>query len=509
MRRFFLYLKSHWLISTIALLVILAVVGIVSSRRNKGGSAILTDTVKKQDLIQTVLATGQVTSTTDLSLSFKGSGIVARINVAVGQQAHAGDILANLDQRDQLAGLTSARGSWAAAQANYQKVLEGASSEEVQVSQVALDNAEKSLADTIQQQDILVANAKKAFLNSALAAVPKDSNSGVAPVISGAYTSEQTGSYEISFYNSNGGVSYVYKGLEEGVATVNTGSILPLGTRGLYIQFTTTPSVGDVWLVEIPNTRATNYVANLNSYNIALQTRQAAITAAQNAVTAAQANLDLKKAQARPADVAAAQAQILSAQAQVQAASAALENTVIRAPADGTITSVDVKVGEQASPAKEAIVLQDVNNLHMEANVSEANVAQVAVGQETTFTFDALGPDREFKGAVQAIDPASTVVSGVVNYKVTASVEKLPEIKPGMTANMTILTASKAGALAVPQRAVLAHDGKKFVRVIDDAKKKTYHEVEVSTGMEADGGLVEITSGLSEGQGIVTFINSK
>ncbi len=79
------------------------------------------------------------------------------------------------------------------------------------------------------------------------------------------------------------------------------------------------------------------------------------------------------------------------------------------------------------------------------------------------------------------------------------------EIKPGMTANMTILVGEKDNVLAIPQRAVIS-DGKKNVRVIDNDKNKTYHEVEVQTGMEADGGLVEITSGLNEGQEIVTYI---
>jgi len=509
MGRFFSFIKRHWLITAIVVVVGLGVAGIIIRRKNSAGAGVLTDTVKQQDLTQTVLATGQVTSSTDLKLSFKGSGIVAKIYTQVGQQVHAGDILANLDQKDQLAGLTSARGSWAAAQANYRKVLDGAGSEEVRVSQVALDNAQQSLSDTTAQQAILVTNARKALLNSTLAAVPVDSNLGAAPIISGTYNSNETGSYEITFYNSTGGVSYIYKGLEQGVDTVDTGSILPLGKRGLYLQFTALPSVNDKWRIEIPNTRAANYVTNLNAYNAALQTQQSAVTAAQNAVASAQAALDLKKAQARPADIAAAQAQILSAQGQVQAASAALENTVIRAPSNGTITSVDIKVGEQATPSAAVIILQDVGSLHVEANVSEANIASVKTGQEVKFTFDALGPDRAFKGTVQTIDPASTVVSGVVNYKVTALVENLPEIKPGMTANMTILSASKANVLAIAQRAVISRDNKKFVRVLDNPQKKTYHEVEVTTGMEADGGLVEVTSGLSAGQGIVTFINSK
>ncbi len=75
-----------------------------------------------------------------------------------------------------------------------------------------------------------------------------------------------------------------------------------------------------------------------------------------------------------------------------------------------------------------------------------------------------------------------------------------------MTANMTILVAEKEGALVVPSSSIVNRDGKKFVKVIDDTKKKTYHEVEVKTGLEADGGLVEIISSLSNGQEIVTYI---
>ncbi len=481
------------------------IVGVIISRKNKAGSGVLTDTVKRQDLKQTVLATGQVTSSTDLSLSFKGSGIVARVNTKVGDTVQAGTILANLDQRDQLASLTSARGSLAAAQANYQRVLDGSSSETVAVAQRAVDASQINLDNTKKQQDILVTNAYRTLLNSSPEAMP-DENIGGTPIITGYYASDQDGSYIVKAYQG----ILVGTGLEIlDPAKIYTNLALPLGTRGLYITFPNDYWTGNTWTITIPNKNAPNYLANYNAYQAALTNRDATIRSAQAALDSALAQLNLQRAQARPADVAAAQAQVLSASGSVQSASAALENTVIRAPADGTITSVDVKVGELSSPTKAVIVLQDVGNLHVEANVSEANIAQVNIGQEVTFTFDALGPDRGFKGTVQTIDPSSTVISGVVNYKVTASVDKLPEIKPGMTANMTIVTAVKPGVLAIPQRAVLGHDGKKFVRVIDDPKKKTYHEVEVTTGLEADGGLTELLSGLEDGQEIVTFINTK
>jgi multidrug efflux pump subunit AcrA (membrane-fusion protein) len=107
---------------------------------------------------------------------------------------------------------------------------------------------------------------------------------------------------------------------------------------------------------------------------------------------------------------------------------------------------------------------------------------------------------------VLTVNPASTVVSGVVNYKVTGSLEKIPEVKPGMTANMTIKVAEKKNVLVVPSGAIINKNGKHIVKVINDSKKKTFTEVEVEVGLSADGGLTEIISGLKDGQEVVTYM---
>lgn len=503
MKNFFTKKKIIW---TVIILLVVGPIAYNIFKPKDNSKNIQTDIVKRQDLKRTVLATGQVVSSTDLQLSFKSSGPVASVLVKEGNKVKAGQVLASLDQKDQIASLTSARGALAQANANYNKVLSGASSEDVAVTKVALDSAKSSLENTKKQQQVLVDNAYKAVLNSSLEAVPEPGNiNDITLTISGTYNSTETGIYQII----QEGQSFYVRGLETaGNISINTSVPTPLalGTRGLYVQFPSTVVVStDKWTVKVPNTSASTYITTYNAYQSALETQRSAVAAAENAVASAQAALDLKKAQARPADVQAAEAQILSAQGQVQAASSALENTIIRAPADGTITSVDIKVGELATALKEAIVLQDIGNLHVEANVSEANIASLRESQDIDITFDALGPDRLFKGKVQTINPASTVVSGVVNYKVTASLENVADIKPGMTANMTVLTGEKPAVLAVPSRAII-NNGKKVIRVIDDPKKKTYHEVEVTTGLEADGGLVEITSGVSEGQEVVTFI---
>lgn len=524
MKQFFAKKRNIIIIFTVA---IIGIIVFFAFRGNNSSNGILTDTVKKQDLKRTVLATGQVVSSTDLALSFQSSGVVKSVNVKVGDKVASGQVLATLDQKNQLASLEQARGARDSAQANYDKVVSGATSEDVQVSRAAvtaaqatLDNAKATYDSVVAQQKILVENARLAWINSGLSAdrlAYYDTSATLT--VSGTYTGMEQGEYDISLY-SDGGSGFFFKvsGLENSTGVLKKGTPLGLGTRGLSMTFSTTGTFSgvDSWRIAIPNTRGSSYVTDFNAYQAALQTQNAAIVTAGNTVNSAQAALDqakatlvLKQAEARPEDIASAAAAVTSASGQVAAAAAALENTMIRAPASGTMTAVDIKVGELASSLKEVMVLQDVSSLHVEANVSEASVASIKPGQSTEVTFDALGPDQKYAIKVLLVDPASIVISGVVNYKVTFSLENLVDVKPGMTANLVVLTAERTGVLSVPQRAIILRDGNKLARVITDPKTKAYQERQISTGLEGDGGLVEVIEGLAEGDAIVTFINSK
>lgn len=504
--------RSKFIIFFVVISVVIA--GVIISRKSEPAN-LQSEILSKTNLSRTVLATGTVTSTVDLNLSFKASGVVKDVMARVGKKVKFGDVLVRLDARDQIASLTQARGSLAQAQANYKKVLDGISNEEIAVAQVAVDNARKSLQDTIAQQDVLVNSYYKTLLNTTLSAIPSSqfSGAGVSIALTGVYSYKTEAVYLLKFYDSGGGLQYTVSGPggQSGQFILNIP--LKLNDSGLYFTaIGVSPVPNDSWTINIPNTQSASYVANLNAYNTSLQTRISAISAAQSILDSAQATLNLKKAQIRPADIEAAKAQVLSAQGQLESSNAQYENTIIRAPSGGTVTDVGIKIGEQATALKPVISLQDVDNLYVEANVSEANIALISVGQKVTYTFDALGTGKEFTGQVTAIDPASTVVSGVVNYKVTSSIDGSivgTTILPGMTANISVKVAEKSNALAVPQRAILEKEGKSFVRVVTNKDQGTFEEKEITTGLEADGGLVEVTSGLKTGDEIITFLEEK
>lgn len=518
--------KKHWLRKkrfwAITILVLI-VLYLILKPKTIDPNTIITDTVHRQDLKETVLATGQVTSTTDLTLSFNSSGVVKSVRATVGERVKTGTILATLDQGSAYGALAQARGSLLAAEARLRKLQEGATSTEIRVSELALENALVDLAETKNQQALLIENARRAYLNSSLAAIGaamNPSNSTTAPLITGTYTGKNETVYTIQVSpNSNGGLwsARATNGVLGGSGFLSTTVPQPFGVDGLFIQFPSgfNTTATSEWVVSLPNTQASTYLANYNAYLTAQQTATTTISSAQNAVASAQAALDLKKAAARTSDIDLAEADIVSAQGGVASATAVYENSLIRAPAAGTITRVDVHLGDLVSPGKAAIVLQDIGNLYLEANINEANISNVKIGQPVSFTLDAFGSDKNFSGHVSAIDLSPTLVSGVVNYKITAAIDPADGIKPGLTANMTVEIAQKKDVLVIPSRAIVTHaddparQDKKYVRVVTNPKSKKFIEQEVTTGMEGDAGLIEVTSGLAADQEIVVYIQTK
>lgn len=517
---FFTKKKIIW--TTIILIVVL---GIWFFTKGDGGAdSIQVDTVKIQDIKKTVLTTGQVVSTTNLSLSFQAGGVVKQIYVKEGDLVKTGQTLAILDQGTALANLKSAQGTLAQAKASYNKILAAATNEDIAVSKAAVDVAFTALS-----------NAKQNLLNQ-LSTAYNNANTAVLSYTNNLFSNPNSTTPQF-------GVSGTVQTNQQLVGTINDkrvkiNSILLdwqvelAGVNQDNVDQVTKNSLSNLtyitnYLTDIINvltthtqitsggsqTTLTTYLTAVVSGKSSVDSSYTSITTYNQAILSAQATLDqakatlsLKQAPARTEDVEIANAQVLSAQGQVDSAEVVLNNTILRAPASGTITQVDIKLGEQAQASREVMKLQNVGELYAEALVSEADIASVRVGQTIDNTFDALGPYEHFESKVLVVNPASTVVSGVVNYKVIGSLENIPNIKPGMTANMTILVAEKKAVLVVPSSAIINKEDKRYVRVVDDTKTKAFHEVEVTTGLEADSGLTEILSGLTEGQEVVTYI---
>ena len=187
---------------------------------------------------------------------------------------------------------------------------------------------------------------------------------------------------------------------------------------------------------------------------------QATMDTAQTNYDTAVAQTDVAKAQ-----VESAKSQIESFKAQVEQTKAALRvaetnlrYATIRSPVNGTVISRNVDVGQTVAASLQAPTLftiaKNLAEMQVDSNVSEADVGRIAAGQDATFTVDAY-PERIFHGKVSEIRNAPIIVQNVVTYDVVILVgNKDLKLKPGMTANVSVMIAHREGVLKIPNAAL-------------------------------------------------------
>ena len=214
------------------------------------------------------------------------------------------------------------------------------------------------------------------------------------------------------------------------------------------------------------------------------------------------------------ASVSAAKAQIAQTEAALKFAETNLQYTRIESPVDGVVISRNVDVGQTVAASFQTPTLftiaQDLTKMQIDTNVDEADIGKVAVGQHADFTVDAY-PEITFRGRVWQIRNAPIIVQNVVTYDVVIKVDN-PELKlkPGMTANVSIITSLKKNILKIPNAALRFVPPEK--EKIKHAKKGTGiwllikgepQRIPIVTGI-SDGSYTEVMPGeVREGQEVI------
>ena len=240
--------------------------------------------------------------------------------------------------------------------------------------------------------------------------------------------------------------------------------------------------------------------------NQQLAAAQSKVDNAREAAAVARANLAKIKSPARAEDLSLLAARIDQAQAGLETIRHQKQESRLAAPFAGVIKNVFFEIGEQVSAGVPIVELFSEDSFAIDLDVSETDIAKLAVGQAAIITLDAFGDDVKLVGAVAEIEPAETVLQEVIYYrtKVNFQADGQP-VKSGLTANVAITTAQKDQVLLVPMRAVIQKPEGKFIRVLRAGQAV---EKPVQTGLISDGGRVEIISGLSAGETVITAIKN-
>ena len=281
---------------------------------------------------------------------------------------------------------------------------------------------------------------------------------------------------------------------------------------------------------------------------------QAAVTQAEGDLASAQAALELAKLNAdriqklfvqknsSQQDLDSAMATLHQAEANVKIkqgaldkAKADLDHCTITSPIDGVVISRSVDVGQTVAASLQAPVIfqiaNDLTKMQIDSNVAEADVGAVEVGQDVDFTVDAF-PTRTFHGKVIQVRNAPIAVQNVVTYDTVIGVSNPDlKLKPGMTANVSIIIGHKDNVLQIknaalryrppdaataptpPQQPRLASSpsGQRPTGARERRPERTVYvlsfgrpkPVQIKTGI-SDGVVTEVTEGLKEGDSVVT-----
>ncbi len=405
-------------------------------------------------LTATVGATGTVRANQSAVLTFQTSGTVEVVNIALGDYVDDGDMLASLEQTSLSAQVIMAQTDLVSAQQALDDLLY--SEQARAMAQIALAQAQDALKDanyilTVRQQGNRASQdtLDAARANLILAEDGVDRAQAEYDSISGRPEDDPSRALALSKLAS---------------ARRNRDSTL----RNLN------------W-----------YTGHPTETEQALLDADVALAEAQ--LADAEREWERLKEGPDPDDIAAAESRIAAAEANIRLSR-------IAAPFAGTITSVEIKPGDQVNSGTLAFGLADLSRLLVDVEVSEIDVNRVQLGQPVTLNFDAV-LDHTYQGEVVEIGLTGMIVQGVVNFKVVVELHDLDEaIKPGMTAAVNIVVDQIEDVLLVPNRAVRVQDGERVVYVL---REGMLTPVKVRLGVSSETHSEVIESVLREGDLIV------
>ena len=445
--------KKWWIIIIIVLIAGLGYVGFNVYQGMSGQNAAVVGELTEQDTVVvtrqtlqiTVDGSGSLAPNDDVSVSFSAGGKVVEVLVDVGDAVQAGDILARLDDAD----------------------------------------ARETMADAdlqVQQAEINLELAKleaEAGLNNANLAAAQTDLERVQT--NDAHVYDQLTSARIQVQQAKEDLVDAEEAWDD---AWDPGRDWELNIRGRKEQLEQERDSTEKNLQRAKDSLE-NAQANYNLAVIGID--KSAVQDAEIQVANAQITLDKEPIQLEQTALSLEQAKL-----KLVAAQRSLDDMVLVAPMDGTITELNIKPGQLASNGQTAVVISDLVSLVVEIGLDETDIAQVVLGQEALITLDAFD-EVVLNGLITEIAPIATIQSGVVMYDVTVRLvpTDLP-IKPGMTADVEIIANSAEDVLVVPIKAIRSiGNGSLVMRKLYEGEQAP----EMSTGSIRPGG-----SGQGEGQ---------
>ncbi len=536
-------------------------------------------TAVKHHVKQVVSATGPVSASQNIDLSFERSGRIAVVTHKVGDIVKAGDVLMQLDNATEGSIVQQARamldqkraGSTPSEIAFYKAAVDAARADAdktksdtdatVSAAQAALDTAQNNLKMASAGDDsAIVGQAYENTVATLQATIPKlddaltqsdmilgVDNTGAnfnyknlvsaldsSKLIDASILYSETKTQILALHTSVGNLTgqSAHADIDSGIDQVqsaitklnqllsSTSDVLnatitgvnlsqaDLSAKKSTIQGTRSGLTAQSSLLVTAKQSIANAKNSLTTYTIAYDKAKRDFTNTQSSAASlvklkesayqqALANYTNKSLPVRDVDLA-------PLRASVSAAAVAYDKTFLKSPINGKISKQDGKVGAITSPNVPVISVIDETSLQVETLVSETDIAKIAIGNSVDVTIDAYGSDVVFPATVVKVDPTLTQLNGTSGFKVTVQFTKSDDrIKPGMNANLNIITKEGDANVCIPDRSIVQKNGETYALIQTATNAK--EERKITVGVRGIDGWTEITEGLTAGDKVVQF----
>jgi multidrug efflux pump subunit AcrA (membrane-fusion protein) len=297
----------------------------------------------------------------------------------------------------------------------------------------------------------------------------------------------------LSFFSSDApsGYSFRLSGIETGTFSASSDQPIAFGTCGLRLKIDPDSRyTNSTWTVEIPNTKSATYTLNKNAYDLAVIQAGSAIDLARQEVELALADAADTVASPRSEALERADAAVAEAQATVAKFDSEVQDRVLRAPFAGTITDVDIKVGETTG-TEPVMKLVTEGAFEIVARVPEIDVGKLAEGQTVELLFDAKD-DEILTGEVSFVSLEATEIDGVAYFETYITLSETPDwMRGGLNADIDIVIAKTSDGVRIPKR-FLQEDNGTFT-VLKRIDEETYATTTIEVLLRGNDGFVAVT----------------
>lgn len=545
MRSILRFLKRK---SVIFVIVVAAAVGgyFLYDNSTKAPSAprYVTAAAEKQSLSVSVSGTGQVSSTSQVDVKPNASGTITSVNAVQGKTVAAGAVLATIDSRLAQRNVADAQTDLETAQLNLNKAKEPTDALTVLQQKNSLIDAQNSLENAKY-------NLGKAYddgyaaVNSAITEL-SNVMTGLQNVLMGNQAS--TSQWNLNFYADSARKystsadayrddaynSYIaardsydvtfaaYKKTDSSsddqtvkailAQTYASASKISAAVKNAsdVIQFykdqLTSHNLQPLAIADTNLNSLAGYASTVTSRLSSLLSAQRTIDTGTQTIDDTERSIEEKKAQIAETNAGPDELEIRSLELAIRQKQNALQDArdkladyTVRAPFSGVVAAVNAKKGDTASSGT-AVATLISPQLVADISLNEVDVAKIKVGQKATIAFDAI-EDLSISGVVAEVDTVGSASQGVVSYGVQIAFDTDDNrIKSGMSVAAAIITDFKPDVLAVPNTAIKTQNGQTYVQIMKDgAPVRTAVTVGIANDTDT-----EITSGLSEGDEVVT-----